>query len=116
MTKFLVFQGLQGAVGLRQHFGAVMREKKALEAIHKSPSAELKAAQDNLGKTVAQCAETVHRVERLEAHNSRLEASVVSNEAELKRQAEEMEELKAFKLFALDRINDLEGQVETLTV
>lgn len=76
----------------------------------------MKAALEDLGKTTAQCAEAASRVERAEAHNVRLEASIAQKEAELERQAEELEELKASKLVSLGRIEELEGQVETLTV
>lgn len=61
-----------------------MHENKAFEGIHKSLSAELKAAQDVFGKVVAQCAEAISRAERLEAHNSRLEASIALKETKLK--------------------------------
>lgn len=53
LANFWVLQGLQGAVGLRQHFHAVMREKKAIKSNCKSSSVELKAAQADLSKTIA---------------------------------------------------------------
>lgn len=52
----------------------------------------------------------------LETRNKGLEASCALREAELKCMTEEVEELKAFKTASEDRIKDLEGQVETLTV
>lgn len=52
----------------------------------------------------------------MEARNARLEASIALKDVALKRQADELEELKASKLSALGRVKDLEGQVENLTV
>lgn len=85
-----------------------MREK-VLEASNRASSVELKTVQDDLGKTMTLCVEAVSRAERLKAHNSRLEASIAWKETELKLQAEEVEELKVFKLFTLCRIKDLVG-------
>lgn len=63
-------------VGICHHFNTIMRKKKALKSSHKSSWAKLKAAQDDLGKTMAQYAVVVSRTERLKAHNSRLKASI----------------------------------------
>lgn len=81
---------------MRHHYNAAMLCKRKLEASVKTPSAELKVAHDDLSKTVAQCAKAFSRGERLEARNSGLEESCALKETKLKRQAEEMEELKAF--------------------
>lgn len=93
----------------------IIQEKKKIEAKCQSSLAELEVAQADLGKTVAQCAKVISKAERVEAHNSSLEASIASKEVELKCQVEEIEHLKAFKLSALRRIRDLEGKMETLT-
>lgn len=69
-----------------------------------------------MGKTMAQCMEAVSRAKRVEAHNARLETLIALKDAKLKRQAEELEELKASKLFALGQVKDLKGQIETLIV
>lgn len=58
------------------HFGAIIREKNALEASTKDTLAELKAAKDDLNKTVSQCTEAISRAERFQALNSKLEASL----------------------------------------
>lgn len=42
-------QGLQGSVGMRQHFMSVMRGRRSFEAKYKSTSVELKVAQEDLG-------------------------------------------------------------------
>lgn len=60
-------------MGMCHHYNAIMSDKRELEASAKTASVELKAAQDDLGKSVAQCAETISRVERLGARNSGLE-------------------------------------------
>lgn len=65
---------------------------------------------------MAQCAKAVSRAERPEVHNAKLEASIASKDAKLKCQAKGIEELNTFKPSVLDRIKDLEGQMETLTV
>lgn len=101
---------------MRKHFMSILGERRSFEAKFKSASVELKATQEDLGKTVAQCAEAVNRAERAEAHIARLEALIVLKETELKRQAEEQEDLKASKLVSLDHIEGLEGRVEALTV
>lgn len=44
----------------------------------------------------------------MEAHNARLEASIALKDIELKRQAVELEELKASKL-SYGRVKDLKG-------
>lgn len=88
----------------------------AFEAKCDFSAVELMTPKDNLGKTVALCAEAISRAERAEAYNARLEVSIALKDAELKRQAEELEELRAFKLSALGRIKELEGQAETLAV
>lgn len=61
-------------------------------------------------------AEAVSQAERMEAHNARFKASIASKDAELKHRAEELEDLKASKIVALDRVNDLEGKVESITI
>lgn len=68
-----------------------------------------------MGKIVAQFAEAASRAERLEADNTRLRVSLVVKEAELKRQAKELEGLRDFKLSTLKKIKGLKGQVEALT-
>lgn len=111
MSYSTVSQGLQGVVGLHFHFNAVMRGRWELETKHRLSSTELKDAHDDVGKTVAQCDEAVNRAERVEACSSKFEAFVL----EISRLMAENKELKTSKLFALDKIRELEGKVESLT-
>lgn len=77
----LLLQG--GVVSMRHRYNATMREKKDLKANSKHALAELKVAQDDLGKTVAQFGDAASKAERLEAYNSRLGALLTVRETKL---------------------------------
>lgn len=80
-----------------------------MKAKYKLSLAELKVAQANLGKPVAQCAETMYKAKRAEARDS-----ITEKEAEISRLNVENKELKTFKLSVLDRTRELGGKVEVL--
>lgn len=97
-------------MGMRHHYSVVMRDRKEMEASVDKSSAEDKAAREDMGRVTA-----VRRVKALQAHNLGLESSCSMKDAELQRQAKEIEELRSFKSSAEGKIKELEGEVEALT-
>lgn len=60
-----------GVLGRRRghYYNAIMRVKREMEASVKNALVELQAAKDDLGRTMAQCAEAASRAERLQTLN-----------------------------------------------